>query len=102
MKRIATKIGYKYLYFILDMIPKRLDNIKVVISIINTIPIASVGPANNGKITLSTQAEILGLVFGVFDIEGVNNSSFNVNKVFSLIKFTKSFSLDKRTSCFEG
>jgi polar amino acid transport system substrate-binding protein len=38
----------------------------------------------------------------VVDIEGVNNSSFNVNKVFSLIKFTKSFSLDKRTSCFEG
>jgi len=26
-------------------------------------------PANNGKITLSTQQEILGLVFGVFDID---------------------------------
>jgi hypothetical protein len=50
MNVIATINGYKYFIFSFDTIVSINDNTIVASNINNTIPIASVGPANNGKI----------------------------------------------------
>ena len=50
MNSIEITIGYKYFIFLLDMIDIIVAKIIVDNHIINTIPIASVGPVNNGYI----------------------------------------------------
>lgn len=47
---IAQPMGYRHLNSSCDKIPSIKDKQKVVRIIMNTIPIASVGPANKGKI----------------------------------------------------
>lgn len=47
---IAVIIGYKYFIFLTDIKPITTESNNVANIIKTTIPIASVGPANSGKI----------------------------------------------------
>jgi hypothetical protein len=50
IKRMAISIGYRYLSFSLEILPITNESKNVAIIIRRTIPIASVGSANNGNI----------------------------------------------------
>ena len=50
INKIAIIAGYRYFCFMFEILPIIIDKTNTDIIIRNTMPIASVGPANNGNI----------------------------------------------------